>query len=759
MKTSLRTLRGLVALLAFTPPLLAQNSGPLDAFHHAYYLETAQGDYEGAAKLYEEVIAGKRVSDDLRAEAKERLAGCKEELATSDLARLMPSTSLAYAEINRPGEQVRRLLGQLGLLRAAGDASKHAAEKIAISPALIDAMLGLRGAAAAVTGFDSEHERPTGVFILHPGNVAAIRGLIETALPVGGKPTAPIAGFPTYQIEDEAFVTLTARLVIASATRSEIEDVIDRLTDGGESLASNPDIADVMKGRRDDLLFFCVNVKPILPLIDMGLRAAGAERRELAVAQALLDIRTLRSISGRLGVGESDVHLNVALELSEGHHSLAYNLLRLAPVDPETLKRIPAGAAGFVALALNKPDARVTPSSDEEARVISALDIPREVFGNLCGLTAFVLPPERDSRDRQRGEIPDAGLIMSVRDPAKSSALWTQMLGVAAVATGQGAMEGVAGEIEGTRVRTFQFEGGIAIHLATLGNQLVVSPSRSVLARVIGAGPKQGSLAGDTQFSRVFADMTPDTTLALGVHAGRCLAVARPYMKGHDLKEIEPIAAMLADTVAAVSLEQGPAAIRLRATVSGLPNVSPMLTQLIREKRGDDRQEDDRFWSSVRRNTWEEGLPKVEQRLAEHPDDVEALKLKFDLLAVGKGDNEEARAAADLLFQAIAENATELNNFAWELLTQDHYGDAYVDLAHRFALRSNELTKQKNWAFLDTLALAEFKRGKVDRAVDLQKKALELCTRADSRDELRKRLSEYEDAAESHAPSRERAKR
>jgi len=104
---------------------------------------------------------------------------------------------------------------------------------------------------------------------------------------------------------------------------------------------------------------------------------------------------------------------------------------------------------------------------------------------------------------------------------------------------------------------------------------------------------------------------------------------------------------------------------------------------------------------------------------------------------------EAARACAKAFLERAHDKATALNNFAWALLTEDQYDDAYTGLALKMSERSNELTKYENWAFLDTLALAKFKSGDAKTAVELEKKAIEHCG-GRGKAELEKALAKFE---------------
>ncbi|HUU84971.1 MAG TPA: hypothetical protein VM243_15835, partial [Phycisphaerae bacterium] len=272
-----RTTAGLLVVLLAGVSLARADSWE-DKFYRAFYLETAQGDVAGAAELYRQVSTAEQVDAELRAKAEARRQACEEELASADFARLMPPDTLVYAELNRPGEKLLGLIEALGLLAPDEHPTVESQQRFAISPVLVNAFLDVRGVAVAVTGFDPINQKPVGVAVFHPGNLELVRGLLETALPVAAEPVKPISGYPTYKVEGEALVTLTKRLVVVSPQRGLIVNVIRRLNgESDRSLATSEALAEVLKDREEALLFFCVNAKPIMPLLNAAMAAGGTQ--------------------------------------------------------------------------------------------------------------------------------------------------------------------------------------------------------------------------------------------------------------------------------------------------------------------------------------------------------------------------------------------------------------------------------------------------------------------------------------------------
>ncbi|MCH7704319.1 MAG: hypothetical protein IIB61_04335 [Planctomycetes bacterium] len=579
-----------VHALGFAAALGAEKTeGGSDNFYRAYYLETAERDHAAAAELYAEVVNDRRAGAEVRADAKVHLAACREEIKSADLAALMPPHALAYVELNRPGGQLVRLLGQLGLLADDADPVEVGARKIAISRELVEAVLGIRGVAVAVTGFDAVKQQPHGVAVFHPGEVAVFRGLIETGLPIGGVSVDPIGGYATYSIEGQVYVTLTSRMVIVGTQKKLIADVIDRL--GGkknDSIATSEVWADAIADREDALLFLAINAKAVLPLVK-GVAAAAGDAHELAIAQAIVDLDSIRSLSARIGVSDEGVSLNVKLSLDEGHRSLAYNFFRTPRIDEATLRAIPEGVAAFAVCALNESSSRYAggkASTPEEAAMITALDFGRELFANIVGMAIYVLPPDGTDDTGGGMPIPDVALVFTVNDPSKSEALWTQVLGIAHLANGGKSMAGGAERIGGVDVATYVMEHGVTLHFASMGNEILISPSRSAVARSIAAKKSGRSILDDKELAGHARALASGSTKAFFGHIGRCAEIAKRFMPPRDLEKAAPLIEALSKTTVSIVVDYGESALNISAGVRGVPKIGGLLSAMLDAELG-----------------------------------------------------------------------------------------------------------------------------------------------------------------------------
>ena len=377
MKTALFSRFGLATLaIAFAPIALAQGqqqpvapASPSIAgqatraqFERGYYLQTHEANLAEAAAAFEHVVADGAAPVALRAEAKARLAECREDLVSADFARLMSPDALAYIEITHPGEHVTRLLKMLGLVRAPeADAAKTAGSALGnglffpddftISPALVAELKKMGGVAAMLSGLD-QHGQPDGLIVLHPGGSDLLRGLLETAIQVL-EPAEPIEGFKTYRDPSKGWITVTSRLFLIARSREQLTAAVSRLHDPHtESLASGRDFQAWRQDRQRALLFAYVNGRQLVRQFGPLLRG-----QEARIANTVLDLDHLDSIVAVLGTDDEGVSLRTQINLKAGHHNLAYAVVRTAPLSRRSLSAVPPGVAAVAMIGLNPPSA------------------------------------------------------------------------------------------------------------------------------------------------------------------------------------------------------------------------------------------------------------------------------------------------------------------------------------------------------------------------------------------------------------------
>ncbi len=154
---------------------------------------------------------------------------------------------------------------------------------------------------------------------------------------------------------------------------------------------------------------------------------------------------------------------------------------------------------------------------------------------------------------------------------------------------------------------------------------------------------------------------------------------------------------------------------------------------------------------------WQEALAEIDALQTFEPSaeqEIAAYRV-WVLFNLGRDDEgyPYARRIADAL---IKDSPIALNLVAWSIVDPKAPRKLPPDLdfALRLAQRANQLSEGRNPAILDTLALVHFRRGDLERAVELQVLAVERAHKTEWERELRERLEEFRRALSARAASR-----
>lgn len=581
-----RSLLAFVAVILSIPSVLAAQEAAQADFERAYFFQTHDRDPARAAAAYEEVLADRRISEAMRAEARTRLAECREDVIAADFARLMPPEVIAYAEICRPGEHFARLAEMMGLVRARSAAAAEAQPEatplgdgaffphdFALSPALLVGLQAFRGAAVAVTGLDGRGE-PEGLLVLHPGEADLLRGAVETAMQFA-EPAEPIDGFKTWRVDKKVWVTVTARMIIASPAREEVAAAVGRLRNRqAESLASRDEMSRLQAEREGALLFAYVDGPRVAR--ELKQKVHGHEAR---IMQALVDLDHIDSLSAAVRTTEDGLAVQAQLDLMDGHRNLLYGLIRTTPCQRHSLEHVPGGSAAVVLLGLN-PAAGDVPAGESlsaDPDFITAMDIGREFFANLEEIAVFVSPCA-EPRDYAGPPIPDVGVVLIAKDATRSEALWRQLLSLPArLVPDASAREA---DIEGVQGQEFRFPDAPPVMLVRSRDRAVLIGTRGAVGAAIRAGRGADSLVQDAGFRPLLDRLTPTSSKAVLVHVGRVAELASTMAPGREAEHLRLAASLLANLRIGAVTDEAPTRFTVRLEASGLPNVPEAVQKL-----------------------------------------------------------------------------------------------------------------------------------------------------------------------------------
>jgi len=591
------------ALLVLWPLFGAGHSAlasPEADFYQAYYLQQAKGEAKAALVLYENAAKARELPAALREEAGARAAACREELKAADLSQLFPPETFLYVELSQPGGHLERLLRQLGLVgtpqEAAGAEGSGPLSTVRISPTLLSAFSRFKGAAVGIMGFNLFKLEPQWVAVIDPGTDELIRGAMESAVATAGKPGKKVGAAQTFLVEVDKFtvhVALASRLIVVSQQESMVTQALQRLADESlESLAKSEVLGPVLAGRQHAMVFAAADFQKLQGLVRNLMMAGKNAAPQIAIAQALLDFESFRSASFQAGVAPDGLFMEAGLNLAEGHRSLVINLLRTPSLSRDTLQYVPGGAAAVMMFALGESDGQAAgPAKADTLRQFTGLDIGREFFANIQEVALFLLPPSSRHGPGAEGgasgpvvggmRIPDVGLAMTVRDPSRSQAIWTQLLGLPSLALGQPKTSAETLKIADHEVQVYEWPSSIKVYFAATRDAILVALNERVIRDALHArGTPADCLLKDTEFAPILGSLGKDTSKAYMVHAGRVLEVAKPWIPPKAMDEVGHVQESISNLVVCVQTRETPNSLHLSARVSGLPDLGRLIQEM-----------------------------------------------------------------------------------------------------------------------------------------------------------------------------------
>jgi hypothetical protein len=367
---------------------------------------------------------------------------------------------------------------------------------------------------------------------------------------------------------------VTARLAFAADSRAALAAAAERLKNpAAANLAASESFQRVAAEAKGSLLFAYVDGPQAVKRF--GSRLGGQQG---AMIRTLLDLEHLESIVVTLTTNDQGISLAASMNLMPGHKNMIYALVRTAPMTKRSLELVPQGSAGVLTIGLNPPGpAAATVTNADGTPSISLMDIGRELFGNIDEVSVFALAPAGEAKGR--APFPEVAAVIAVKDPAKSEALWNQILSLATLFGARNAKPPAAVEIAGKPGHVYQIEGLPPIAVVRSGGELVVGTQAAVSAAVQ-AGADKNSIAKDPAFAPLLAQLPPNASKALLVDVGRALAIVAALSDDRSSDEMRMIGALVHEMKISIVTDEAPNRLTIRADVTGLPKFRDIVTLL-----------------------------------------------------------------------------------------------------------------------------------------------------------------------------------
>lgn len=591
------------------------------------YAEEVDGDIDGALKIYEEIINDKSASRENVAQALYRQGICclkkkddagarnafgklmaeyadqteivgkvkplLDDLMNYDTATLMPPETLAYIELGSPGEQIETLLNMLkgtpfenplaaisgGNSTWQGGGQKSPADILAalLNPSMMAEFKKIKGMAVGVTGI-TQNNNPPSVAVLYPGKSDALRGLIMMGLNMAGTAGEPIEGMQTINIQNFAKAVYDDKVIIIAQPASQLQWCVRQykgITSEPTLASSNKSFAKISKKQRQrNALTVWANVDEAYTQV---LKNAWSPQG-LLQANAIADFNNIDEFIMTVSMGPNSLNCKADVLFKDGHHCLAYDLIRTPNVNKAALEAVPAEAIAVVSSALSPANSVQADKVKTKIQNITGLDIGREIYANVEQVSVFVTPVADNSVGWN--SLPGSvGLAITSHDPQQTRQILATLLGTANAMSGNwssGPVDANAGKFR------VGMNGGkeIYCYMGQVGNTTVLSLNRSIIDDSAAAVKNKKSICTAGPLALAVNKLPSTTSKMVLVNAGGAIRLAGPTVNIGSLSDeqrsqlnasIEQLAAAADRTTIEICTDEQINSFSLNAAVKGIP--------------------------------------------------------------------------------------------------------------------------------------------------------------------------------------------
>ncbi|MGA2677845.1 MAG: sugar-binding protein [Sedimentisphaerales bacterium] len=571
----MRTLKAIVTgivLTAILPICIAAAAPTSELLQKGLYAEEVEGNIDSAIKTYGEVIKKTDAPRNQIAQALYRQGMCylkikneqaaktdfeklvseyadqaeivqKAQLELDDLtdfdpAALMPPGTLIYVELGSPGRQVETILNMLkgtpyenplaaiGNQNAANPGQKSPGDIVAslLNPSMMAEFKKIRGSAIGVTGIAQNN--PPMIAVLYPGKSDALRGLIMAGLNMAGASGEPVEGMQTINIQNAVTAAYDDRVIIVATLPEQLKWVIRQykgLVSEPTLASSNPSFVKLnKKTRHDNALTAWVNVHDVYSKL-LQLFPAGQIPKQIFLVDAVVDFNHIDYLTYTDSIEQDGLNDSLEIVFKDGHHCLAYDLIRTPNINKAALSAVPPGAVALVTFALSADNENQTGAVRAQIKNFSGLDIGREIFANIEQVTVFALPAKTPG-----APLPASiGLAITSHNPQQTRQILAKTIGTAdSMLTGRPVADAnsFAGKYQIGQVQ----DKPMYCYVEQAGKVTVLSLNPDITQASMAAIKDHNSVCNAGPLSDAVAKMPASASKMILINAGGTIRIAAP---------------------------------------------------------------------------------------------------------------------------------------------------------------------------------------------------------------------------------------
>ena len=523
----------------------------------------------------------------------------KAQLALDDLmdfdpAALMPPGTLIYVELGSPGKQIETILNMLkgtpyenplaaiGNQNAANPNQKSAGDIVGalLNPSMMAEFKKIRGSAIGITGIAQNH--PPMIAVLYPGKSDALRGLIMAGLNMAGTPGEPIEGMQTLNIPNELAVAYDDKVILIAQPAEQLKWCVRQykgLTSEPTLASSNASFAKInKKTRHDNLLTAWVNVDETYTKV-LQLFPAGQIPKQIFLVDAIVDFNHIDYITMTNSIEQDGFADTTEIVFKDGHHCLAYDLIRTPNINKAALSAVPSGAVALATFALSADNDNQAGAVRGQIKNFSGLDVGREIFANIEQVTIFAMPAKTPSPFFP-GSI---GLAITSHNPQQTRQILAKTIGTAdSMFTGRPVVD--ANSFGGKYQIGLVQNNPMYCYVEQAGKVTVLSLNPDITQASIAAIKDHNSVCNSGLLSDAVAKMPASASKMILLNAGGTIRLAAPTIIEYIGKEsrdtlqnnFEQLALACDKSTIELRTDEQPNKFTLNRKLTGLPPLNQL---------------------------------------------------------------------------------------------------------------------------------------------------------------------------------------
>jgi tetratricopeptide (TPR) repeat protein len=631
------------------------------------YAEEVEGNLDSAIKIYQQIINDKSSPKDQVAQALYRQGMCYmkqkndteakadfarivaeygdqtdlvakvkpllDDLGNADPAALMPPDTLVYVEIGSPGKQVEKILNMLkgtpleNPLAALGGAGQggnpqqgHAAIMGALlNPSMMAEFKKIRSVGIGVQAI-SQDRPPAAMVVMYPGKSDALRGILQMIIGLVGRPTESIDGMQTVSFNGGGGAAYDDTVIIVTSPTPRGAEQLKWAVQQYKGLIHEPTLASSnksfakvgKKARQDNLLTLWVNADEAYQM----LKAMPPDKvpHQIRVADGLVDLQNLDEILATLALQDTGVAFEADVTLKDGHHCMAYNLIRTPHLNTALFKAVPSDATALFAFALGDANSPQAEAAGRQIKNVTGLDIGREIFANIRQVSLFAVPIAKMENPPEGASVFPVGVLglaITSEDPQQTRQILATLLRAAGMM-----VPAADGQPQEIKVVNGRFQIDLAKNHQLFGfaddagKTTVLALSSSTVDGSVKAVRQRSSVLDAGRFKSILAALPPATSkLALVSVAGQMqIAAAHVHLSDPNTNEkVQQAFAQLAQaceqTTVLLRTAEEDNSFDARFEISGLPKADQVIGPIVQLKS---------VFQSMGGNRWsDEGEPQI----------------------------------------------------------------------------------------------------------------------------------------------------